>query len=110
MGNNAAFTAYEATVIAAHNKGVLDKELLGSFMEVYRDMDIDSGGMEGTLSKDGLDCVEITLKVMGVDLSPRPKLPKNYKKWTTEQEQQNEDWYEEYWSKFHKITDRFGWG
>ena len=28
MGNNAAFTSFEASVIACHNKGVLDKELL----------------------------------------------------------------------------------
>lgn len=59
MGNNAAFTDFEATVIATYNKGVLDEELLSAFMEIYRDSDIDHGGMRGTLSKDGLDVEEI---------------------------------------------------
>jgi len=32
MGNNAAFTRFEAAVIAVYNRGVLDKELLSDLM------------------------------------------------------------------------------
>lgn len=110
MGNNSAFTHWEATVLATYNKGVLDKELLSIFMEQYRDMDIDSGGMYGTLSeKDQLDVIDITLKTFGVDIPPRPDLPEDYQTWTPEQGQANEDWQEARWDAFRNITDRFGW-
>ncbi len=109
MGNNQAFTSWEATVIATYNKGVLDKELLSEFMEQYRDCDIDQGGMEGTLSKDGLDCQEITLKVFGVTVPPKPVLPKDWKEWTEAQEEENEAYGEAFYEAFHKISDQFGW-
>ena len=109
MGNNAAFTSFEATTLATYNKGVLDKELLSEFMEQYRDMDIDSGGMRGTLSKDGLDVIDVTLKVFGVPIPPRPDLPGDYQTWTPEQDRANEDWQEARWGAFQKITDQFGW-
>jgi hypothetical protein len=35
VGNNAAFTSFEATVIAVYNRGVLDKELLSDLMRPY---------------------------------------------------------------------------
>lgn len=109
MGNNAAFTSFEATVIAVYNRGVLDKDLLSDLMEPYRDVDIDSGGMQGTLSKDGFDCVEIVCKVFGLEIPPRPQLPPDYRTWSEEQSAQNESWYETYWSAFYKITEGFGW-
>jgi hypothetical protein len=64
MGNNAAFTSFEASVIAVYNKGVLDKELLDALAAPYEDMDIDRGGMEGTLTKDDLDIDDVILKCM----------------------------------------------
>jgi hypothetical protein len=45
MGNNAAFTAFEATVIAVYNEGVLDKKLLSALMKSYEGVDIDHGGV-----------------------------------------------------------------
>lgn len=109
MGNNAAFTSFEATVLATYNKGVLDRELLSSFMEQHRGVDIDSGGMVGTLSDDGKDVVEIVLTVFGEDVPSRPDLPEDYKAWTPEQDAENEEYHETLWGKFHGITDRFGW-
>jgi hypothetical protein len=109
MGNNQAFRAFEATVIATYNKGVLDKELLSSFMEQYRGMDIDSGAMRGTLSNDGLDVAGITIKTFGGEIPKRPDLPKDYLTWTPEQYDINDAYNDELWGKFNKITDRFGW-
>lgn len=109
MGNNAAFTAFEATVIACHNRGVLDKALLSDLMEPYRDSDIDSGGKRGTLSKDGLEVEQIVLKVFGVEVPQRPKLPKDYKDWTEEQREANDDYRDKAYGEFCKITKQFDW-
>lgn len=111
MGNNAAFSSFEKTVLAVYNKGVLDKELLSALMEPYRDVDIDSGGMAGTLSKnDKLDIVDIVIKTFGKTPPEAPKLPKNYKDWTPDQEKQSDDYHEKRWEMFHQITRKHGWG
>lgn len=47
MGNNAAFTSFEASVIACYNKGVLDRGLLDALAKPYKGSDIDRGGMTG---------------------------------------------------------------
>jgi len=86
MGNNAAFTRFEAAVIAVYNRGVLDKELLSDLMRPYEGVDIDHGGMEGTLAKDGLDVEEIVIRTFGKTLPARPDLPSNHREWTAEQE------------------------
>jgi hypothetical protein len=110
MGNNAAFTEFENNVLDTYNAGVLTPELLTKFMERYRGTDIDHGGMAGTLSKDGLDCEEITLKVFGVPIPVRPDLPKNHKTWTDEQMAINDDYWEKRSEAFDLISrGRFGW-
>ena len=76
MGNNAAYSYFEDSVIAVYNKGVLDQELLSALMEIHRGCDIDSGGRQGTLTTDGLDCEEVVLKTFGVDAPRRPILPR----------------------------------
>jgi hypothetical protein len=50
MGNNTAFTAFEATVIAVYNRGLFDQELLTELMKPYEGSDIDTGGETGTLA------------------------------------------------------------
>lgn len=110
MGNNAAFTDFEATVIATYNKGVLDKELLSAFMEIHRGSDIDHGGMVGTLSNDGLDVEEIVIKTFGKEIPTRPELPEDYTTWTPEQDQLNEAYYETRGQLFSEISSGlFGW-
>ena len=109
MGNNAAFTDFEATVLATYNKGVLDKELLSTFMEQYRGVDIDRGGMTGDLAKDGSDIDDIILKMFGVPSAPRPDLPADHKTWTPEQEAINEKYWEDRYDAVCVIEKRFGW-
>lgn len=109
MGNNAAFTAFEASVLAVYNSGKLDKDLLDSLAEPYSGMDIDRGGQHGTLSKDGLDIDGIILKMYGVNLPPAPKLPENYKDWTPEQNDANDEWWEIHYDALRPIEEAWGW-
>src|ERR1035437_6740514 len=74
MGNNAAFTRFEASVIAVYNRGVLDKELLSDLMRPYEGVDIDHGGMEGTLANDGFDIEEIVIRTLGKTLPARQEV------------------------------------
>jgi hypothetical protein len=115
MGNNDAFTAFESAVVAVYSRGALDKNLLKDLAEPYRDCDIDSGGMVGTLSKpvvgpDGverrLDVIDIVIQTWtGKAPEDRPKFKGKYEDWTPELE----DYQELRWTAFHKITDEFGW-
>ncbi len=110
MGNNAAFTSFEASVIAVYNRGVLDKALLDALAKPYRGMDIDRGGMEGILTKDRLDIDGVILKVYGVTLPPRPKLPKDWQKWTFAQQAANDAWQDVKDAAMQKIEKKWGWG
>jgi len=109
MGNNAAFTAFEHTVMAVYEHGVLDKPLLEKLMEPYRDSDIDSGGKRGLTSRDGLEVEEIVIKIWGLKVPERPKLPKDYRGWTEQQRQANEEHREKLHELFNHITDEAGW-
>ena len=110
MGNNAAFTAFEATVIAVYNRGLLDQELLTELMKPYEGSDIDTGGEMGTLANDGLDIEEIVIKTFGVIVPSRPDLPADHKTWTGEQYAINDAYQEAKAEAFHKINDQLGWG
>jgi hypothetical protein len=109
MGNNSAFTVFEATVVGIYDLGKLDRKVLAVLMEPYRDSDADSGGKAGLTGKDGLEVEEIVIKVMGGRLPARPKLPKNYLEWTPKQHQANEAHHEAVAGAFREITSRFGW-
>ena len=110
MGNNAAFTSFEASVIAVYNRGVLDKELLDALAAPYEGMDIDRGGMEGTLTWDGLDIDEVICKVYGIVLAPYPDIPKDWRKQTPEQQDLNDEWVEANYEAIHKIQEKWGGG
>lgn len=109
MGNNTAFTSFEASVIAVYNKGVLDKELLDALAAPYEGTDIDRGGMDGTLTNDGLDIDGVILKVYGIDLPPRPELPEDHKSWTPEQEMANDTWFNLQYEAVIEIENGWGW-
>ena len=109
MGNNAAYTAFEHTVMAVYDHGVLDKVLLGKLLEPYGDSDIDSGGKVGLISKDGLEVEEIVVKVWGLKVPKKPNLPKDYRSWTKEQDKANEEYQEKLYELFSKVTKEFGW-
>lgn len=114
MGNNEAYSIFEATVVGAYNLGVLDKKLLAVLMEPYRGTDIDAGGKEGLTGSlpgtvEELEVEEICIKVMGGTLPPRPDVPDDYRKWTEEQERAHEEWLEARSEAFGKIEQGFGW-
>jgi hypothetical protein len=110
MGNNAAFTSFEASVIAVYNKGVLDKELLDALAAPYKDSDIDRGGMEGTLTKDGLDIDGVICKIYGIVLEPYPDLPKDWTVWTDQQRDINDEWQEAKGLAIQMVEDGWSWG
>lgn len=111
MGNNAAYTEFEETVIILYDSGVLNKDILSNIMERYRGTDIDTGGMRGTLSKDGLDCEEITLKVFGHEIPKYPNVPKSMDEWTEEEGALVENYWEMRGDAFDEISiGMFGWG
>ena len=109
MGNNAAFTAFEATVIAVYNRGLLDQELLTELMKPYEGSDIDTGGEMGTLANDGLDIEEIVIKTFGVIVPSRPDLPADHQTWTGEQYAINDAYQELRAELFFDITNAQGW-
>lgn len=100
MGNNAAFTSFEASVLACYNKGVLDKELLDQLAEPYRDSDIDRGGMVGNLSKDGLDVDGIVLKIYAVDFAKPPE---------DAPQEDFDSYYERMYDALQPIYEGWGW-
>ena len=110
MGNNEAFTSFEASVIAVYNRGVLDKELLDALAAPYEGMDIDRGGMEGTLTSDGLDIDGVICKVYGIVLAPYPDIPTDWTDWTDAQRDANDEWVEAKYEAIHKIQEKWGWG
>lgn len=109
MGNNQAFSSFEASVIAVYNRGVLDKELLDALAAPYEGIDIDRGGMEGTLAKDRLDIDGIILKMYGIELPPRPDLPEDFGDWTPAQQEASDAWFELQYGEVSKIEAIWGW-
>lgn len=109
MGWNTGYTIFEATVIGSYDLGKLDRALLTVLMEPYRGSDIDSGGSRGLQSFGGKDVMQIVVETFGGRMPRKPKLPEDSSKWTDEERRKNDEWQEERWERFHKITDRFGW-
>jgi hypothetical protein len=112
MGNNAAFSSFEASVMAVYKRGKLDKKLLSDLMEPYRDMDIDSGGKEGLfVKKNGrvMEVEDVVIEIFTGKFFEPPKLPNDCNTWTPEQYQANDDYQEKRGVAFNKITDKFGW-
>ena len=126
MGNNAAFTSFEAAVIAVYNHSLdydfemrqsgmetpelfLNRELLDALAASYSGMDIDRGGMEGTLTNDGLDIDGVICKVYGIELPPYPDIPDRWTLWTDEQRDANDAWQEAKYEAINKLEIKWGW-
>ncbi len=109
MGWNSGYTIFEAAVVGAYNLGVLNKKLLAVLMEPFRDTDIDSGGSHNLLSKDKKGVEQIVIETFGGKMPAKPKLPKDYKTWTPEQSDANDEYYEAVGKAFDKISNKFGW-
>jgi hypothetical protein len=95
VGNNAAYSAFQHTIITIYDHEKLDLDLLDALAEPYRGSDIDSGGDIGLTAKDGKTLEEICILVVDPEWIP----VKNAK-----------DNTEEYYYKWKSITDeRWGW-
>jgi len=105
MGNNAAYTYMEASVIAAYNGG-LRGEQLAPFLEPYRNSDIDSGGRCDLKTIDGKDIDEVLLEAFGT-----PEQLELYKRSLIEEDDDlRESLNDEVYDAISEITDgRFGW-
>lgn len=103
MGWNTGYTIFESTVVGAYDLGKLDKALLKVLMEPYRDSDIDSGGSNELLSKDGKGVEQIVIETWGLKMPPKPA--GDYDDDPDEHDVYNDDVYE----LFRKVTDHFGW-
>lgn len=102
MGWNAAYAILESTVIGSYDLGVLDEPLLRVLMEPYRDSDIDSGGSRDLESKDGLECMEIVVKVFQPDVFEK-LLP-------TKNAGDGDDYYEAIFEAWCEVTRKeFGY-
>lgn len=109
MGWNAGYEIMEATVVGAYKLGVLDKKLLKVLMEPYRNSDIDAGGSNDLKANDGKGVEQIVCSILGIRYPVRPKLPRNEDKWTDEQHNTSEDYYDACYKAFNKATKRYGW-
>jgi len=57
------------------------------------------------LTVKGKDLYDIVIEVGGLTIPPKPKLPKDYTKWTPQQDAANEEWQEARHAAFDKIAD-----
>jgi hypothetical protein len=46
---------------------------------------------------------------MGGKIPQRPKLPKDWRKWTDQQSRENDEYQDAIQNEFSKITKKFGW-
>lgn len=109
MGDNRSYTNFESLTIDLYDKGLLNKEILSSIMEQYRDTDIDSGGSQDLISKDGLDIARVVLKTFDIQVPEKPNIPENWKDQTEEQQEIWNDYCDTMYDLFNEVTDKFGW-
>ena len=104
MGNNAAYSAFEHTIITIYNHGVLTLELLDEIAKDLEGMDVDSGGSRDHTTKDGK-----TLEYVCIGLVDPEWVP--VKDTESDAYYDPDEWeYEERYSKWEEITDnRWGW-
>lgn len=98
MGNNAAFTHFEQTVILLYDKGALDPELLTNLGEAHRGTDIDHGGKIDLRSHDGFDVDELIVKVMMPERFEELKAVAN-----------REEYSDRFWDAVFEVTGKWGW-
>lgn len=79
MGNNGAYTTWEEQVMTLYEKGVLTLAVLDAISEVFRDTDIDSGGSQDLIARDGKDVIEVCMALIEPELQARD--PQGYWNW-----------------------------
>lgn len=103
MGWNTGYTIFEATVVGAYDLGKLDKALLTVLMEPYRGTDIDSGGSNDLLSKDGKDVEQIVVETWGGVMPTKP--PGEY----DDDPDAWDQYHDEAYDAFSAVTNEFYW-
>jgi|ERR1041385_870592 hypothetical protein len=104
MGNNAAYSAFEHTIITIYNYGVLTLDLLDELAKEYEDTDIDSGGSRDLKTKDGKTLEDVCIGLVDPTWVPVKNESRRYGG-----EPEHWEWYERY-DKWKEITDgRWGW-
>jgi hypothetical protein len=103
MGNNAAYSSFEHTIVTIYNHGVLTLDLLDELAKDYKGMDVDSGGSRDLQTKDGKSLEAVCIEL--VDPSWVPVKGDGYYS-------DPEEWeWEERYDKWNEIRHgRWGWG
>ena len=103
MGNNAAYSTFEYTVVTIYDHGVLTLELLDALARDYTGMDIDAGGSRDLTTKDGKTLEEVSIGLVDPQWKPVKRDDKHY----SDPEFWEDD---ECYDKWTSITDeRWGW-
>jgi hypothetical protein len=103
MGNNAAYSAFEHTIITIYDHGVLSLPLLDALAKDYEGMDIDPGGSRNLETKDGKTLEEVCIGLVDPSWVPVKTADFDY--------DDPDEWeWEERSGKWCEITDeRWGW-
>jgi hypothetical protein len=104
MGNNAAYSSFEHTIVTIYNHGILTLELLDELAKDYEGMDVDAGGSRDLQTKDGKTLKEVCIGLVDPAWVPvKTDGPDDY--------DDPEEWeWEEKYGKWNEITDeRWGW-
>lgn len=96
MGNNAAYTTFEHTIITLYDKGVLDLDLLDTLAKEYAGSDIDSGGSRNLKTKDGKDLETVCIELVDPG-------------WKSESEVESDDYWDERYDKWDEVQGRWHW-
>jgi hypothetical protein len=104
VGNNAAYSTFQHTVITLYDRDKLDLDLLDALAEEHQGTDIDSGGDTGLTANDGKDLEAICIAI--VDPGWSPTKSENEEDYDDPDEWEDEELYD----KWRNITDkRWGW-
>ena len=96
MGNNAAYAAFEYTIITIYDHGVLTLNLLDALAKDYEGMDIDAGGSRDLETKDGKTLEEVCIALVAPTWIPVKSTDTNayYDEECWEDEERNNKWSE----------------
>mgnify|MGYP006339754685 CR=1 len=104
MGNNAAFSNFEAVVHACYKHGVLGRPLLNDIIKAFKGQDADSGGYCGMLTH-GKDLEAIVFEVYGETAPEKPSGPTEWKKQTEQQQKAWDAYHEARGELFNRLVD-----
>ncbi len=107
MGNNSAGSAFAGIVVIVYDLGVLTPKVLKKIGNCFLDGDADFSDADAT-AKDKLGYQAVVCKVMGVPFPTKPKLPRDSRKWTPEQDETNDDFQEARYDAFNRALKKIG--